>query len=345
MLRLGTLASRVAARSPIVRRAMSTATEAKSSVKDSLGDIMKLGSLLESGLAGGVLGGLVGLGAHGGAVTMPALRSAAGFSSVIANGTSSAATVAIGIAGVLAFATSGGGYFGVVDFLSAVAGGEYTPNDIIAFFRGSGVVGKVDFYAAGVVGLGALMGARLGAPIIARCNPLFLQRMFGVFQMALAPMVPLKGYAERRKAEEDKLTRKASIADWGNTYTKTYQQFARVAELLTAGLAAGSAFTMLGVGGGVVIAPVLCLLTNMDHATVLGTTLAAMLPASLLGCAKHMHGGTMSMGAALPLSFAAAFGAFFGAKLACDASDETLQIGFGVLVFALGSRRLLNPTM
>jgi len=287
----------------------------------------------------------VGLGAHGGAVTMPALTSVAKYSATMAAGTASAATAAIGISGMIAFASSGGGYFGAVDFMANAVEGQYSVQDVVAFFRGSGVVGKVDFYAAGVVGAGALVGARFGKIITSRFNPLILQRMFGLFQMVLAPMVPLKGYAERRKAQEAELARKSSVAQWGSTYTKTYEQFARVVELMTCGFAAGSAFTMLGVGGGVVIAPMLALLTNMDHATVLGTTLTAMLPASFLSAGAHMRGGTMAYGAALPLAFAAAFGAFFGAKLACDSSEETLQIGFGVLVFALGARRLMNPSM
>merc|ERR1719313_2133070 len=199
---------------------MSTAVETKTKAADTLGEVMKLGSLLESGLAGGVLGGLVGLGAHGGAVTMPALTSVAKYSASMAAGTASAATVAIGVSGMIAFASSGGGYFGAVDFMANIADGKYVVQDVIDFFRGSGVVGKVDFYAAGVVGAGALFGARFGKVITSRFNPLLLQRLFGLFQMALAPMVPLKGYAERRKAEEAELNRKKSVAQWGSTYTK-----------------------------------------------------------------------------------------------------------------------------
>jgi uncharacterized membrane protein YfcA len=321
---------------------------------NTIGEVMKLGLLLESGLAGGVFGSLVGLGAHGGTVAAPALKTVAKYTATQAAGTVSMAVAAIGVSGTLAYTFADGGYFGcanaardftfgLVEGQIDLANGVVGNVDVAGFFRGSGVVGKVDYFAAGVVGLGALIGARFGGKITSRFNPVFLQRTFGLFQMIMAPLVPLKGMADRQKADEKALVKKKSVAEWGGTYTQTEKYFKRVAELLTCGFAAGSAFTMLGVGGGIVIAPMLCLMTEMDHAMVLGTTLTAMLPASLLQAGYHMRAGNVVMSGALPLSFAAAAGAFFGGKLAVDANEENLQIGFGVLVFALGCRRLLNP--
>merc|ERR1711871_376778 len=122
--------------------------------------------------------------------------------------------------------------------------------------------------------------------------------------------VPIKGFYSRSMAQEEKLKRKKSVAEWGGTYTNTYKKFARLVQLASCGLAAGTAFTMLGVGGGVVLAPALCLMTDMDHATVLGTTLTAMIPASFVAMLGHLKTGTMAMSGAVPLGLAAAFGSF-----------------------------------
>ena len=56
------------------------------------------GSLLGSGILGGALGGLVGLGAHGGAITFPALIMV-NYSQAVAAGTSGVVVAAIGISG------------------------------------------------------------------------------------------------------------------------------------------------------------------------------------------------------------------------------------------------------
>lgn len=313
---------------------------------------MKLGSLLEAGLAGGMFGGLVGLGSHGGMVTLPALKTAANFSATLASGTAHAAVLAIGLAGSFAFASSDKGYFGFIEFCkdvfsektdikSGIIGGV----DAIAFLHGPGVIGKVDFYAAGIVGTGTLLGLVASRGYVSRFSPTTLQRFYGLFQVVLAPLVPVKGYFARQKQQEKDLQKKKSVASWGDTYKKSEEKFMRAIELIACGAVAGGAFAMLGgVGGGVVVTPMLCLITdNMDHATVLGTTLTAMLPVGFITMVSSYRSGNMCVAAALPLSLAAAFGSFFGAKLACDSSDETLQVGFGAMVFALGMRRMMNP--
>ena len=52
-----------------------------------------------------------------------------------------------------------------------------------------------------------------------------------------------------------------------------------LATLGLVGLASGVASGMFGIGGGAIVTPALCLLTDMAHATVLGTTLTAMVAA------------------------------------------------------------------
>lgn len=295
-----------------VRRAQSSvAAEAPAEAAKALG---KPSSLLDIGLAGGMLGGLVGLGAHGGAIMQPAMMRA-GYSAALAAGTASVAVVAIGISSTVAFGSSG----------------------------------KIDWLSAGTISFWALVGARYGRVLTGRIDPsgIYLQRAFGLFQIALAPMVPAKAWYAKEEAKKAALARKSSHGgtttfEWGNTYNKAYQQFAKIIELAVVGTAAGAAFGMLGVGGGIVITPALCLITDLPHSTVLGTTLAAMLPPSVIQMYGHLSTGNVAKGI-FPLLIATSAGAYFGGKLACEADEETLQFGFAVLVFALGGRRLLNP--
>ena len=69
--------------------------------------VRAFGSLLGTGLASGALGGLVGLGAHGSPIMVPALKSMAKHSTATATGTAAVAVVSTGLAGCLGFATAG----------------------------------------------------------------------------------------------------------------------------------------------------------------------------------------------------------------------------------------------
>ena len=85
---------------------------------------------------------------------------------------------------------------------------------------------------------------------------------------------------------------------------------------------------MFGIGGGVVLTPALCLLTNMPHACVLGTTLASMVPPSLVSAATHSQVGNVVSAAVVPLVAGSALGAFASAQLALQLPEEPLGLGF-----------------
>jgi len=288
--------------------------------------VRAFGSLLGTGLASGALGGLVGLGAHGSPIMVPALKSMAKHSTATATGTAAVAVVSTGLAGCLGFATAG------------------------SFEPSKGMFGKIEVFTAVMTGVGAAIGSRIGTPLASKLNPQLLQRSFGVVQLVLAPLVLYKPIYDKRVKEEaeqrKKLLRKSTtVISWGKTYTDAYTTVGRFAEAAgrspPIGLAAGTIFGVLGVGGGVVIAPCLCLLTNLDHATVLGTTLAAMLPASAITALSHWRAGSVCMYSAVPLVLATAAGGYYGSKLAVDLPEEQTKTLFAATIFGLGVRRLM----
>ena len=130
------------------------------------------GSLLGSGILGGALGGLVGLGAHGGAITFPALIMV-NYSQAVAAGTSGVVVAAIGISG-----TFGALFLG--ECIRRIDPSDSAPPHLAAF----GSSGKVDIFAAAVIGIGATIGAHFGPRLTSRLSPILLQRLFGVFQVA-----------------------------------------------------------------------------------------------------------------------------------------------------------------
>jgi len=310
---------------------MSIAKPAETSV---LEKVTAFGSLIGSGTAGGLLGGLVGLGAHGSSIMVPVMKSMANYSHAVATGTASVAVVSTGIAGCIGFASAG-----LVDPAK------------LAF-------GKVDVVTAGFVGVGAAIGARYGSLITGKVSPILLRKSFGVVQIVLAPLVLAKPMydsyvkAEKEKAEAEaakvkKMARRGSVVEWGGTYTNAYKQTERFFDLLRTsppiGLAAGAIFGTLGVGGGAIIAPCLGLLTDLDHATVLGTTLAAMLPASVMSALAHARAGYVCLPGAVPLVIATAVGAYAGSQLAVELPEEVTKPLFAAVIFGLGVRRFRSP--
>mmetsp|Transcript_33176 Transcript_33176/g.76184 ORF Transcript_33176/g.76184 Transcript_33176/m.76184 type:complete len:333 (+) Transcript_33176:96-1094(+) len=249
-----------------------------------------------SGLAGGCLGGLVGLG--GGAIMVPMMTAFAGFTQHAAVGTSSAAVASTGLAGCFSFASSG----------------------------------KVDFMAAGAIASTAMVGARFGARFTSRFNQTQLQRTFAVFQLVVAPLVPIKGYLVRQSKVE---------AHTLSTDDPPQLSAVQMAKLAAIGLCSGVASGMFGIGGGVVITPALCLLTDMQHATVLGTTLTSMAPPGVVSAVTHHRMGNVTVSAVLPLCVGSACGALLGGQLAVHSpSEEPLQLIFALVIAAMGGQKL-----
>ena len=230
---------------------------------------------------------------------VPLMTGFAGFTQHAAVGTSSAAVASTGLSGCLSFASSG----------------------------------KVDFVAAAAIASTAMVGARFGAGLTARFNQAQLQRTFALFQITVAPMVPLKGYLVRRSKTGGAT---AQVAEEGPNARAT-----QLAKLAAIGVGAGVASGMFGIGGGVVITPSLCLLTDMEYAEVLGTTLASMIPPGIVSALTHHRMGNVNVGAVLPLCFGSAVGAYTGGQLAVHApSEEPLQIIFALVIAAMGGQKL-----
>lgn len=111
-------------------------------------------------------------------------------------------------------------------------------------------------------------------------------------------------------------------------------------QLAVVGSAAGFASGMFGIGGGVVLTPALCLLTDMPHACVLGTTLASMVPPSLVSAGTHAQIGNVLGAVVAPLVAGSAIGAFCGGQLAVRLPEEPLQWGFAIFCLWSGGSKL-----
>lgn len=112
--------------------------------------------------------------------------------------------------------------------------------------------------------------------------------------------------------------------------------------LICIGLLAGFLSGILGIGGGVVMVPLLLLIGFSQHQAQ-GTSLAAMLPpVTLLAVLQYSKGGYVDWKLALVISVTFIVGGFFGSKLAIAIDEKLLKRIFGVLMLFIAVKMIVG---
>jgi uncharacterized protein len=105
------------------------------------------------------------------------------------------------------------------------------------------------------------------------------------------------------------------------------------------GLAAGVLSGLFGIGGGVIIVPLLVLLLGFTAQQAAGTSLAALLlPVGLFGAIQYLQAGQVNIANAALLAVGLLIGVYLGARLGLSLSSEVVERAFGVLLLAVGIR-------
>jgi len=106
---------------------------------------------------------------------------------------------------------------------------------------------------------------------------------------------------------------------------------------LLLGLLAGTISGLIGIGGGVIIVPILVLIFGFSEHLAQGTTLALMIPPiGILAAYEYYEKGFINWPVALLVAAGFIVGGFFGSKIAIDLSDGVLQKIFGIALIAVG---------
>ena len=92
----------------------------------------------------------------------------------------------------------------------------------------------------------------------------------------------------------------------------------------------------MGMGGGIVLIPVLTLLLGTEQHMAQGLNLTAFLPMALFALINHIKNQRVDYKAALFMAIPGAIGAVAGAMLAGIAEDGLLKIIFAVVLIVLG---------
>lgn len=102
--------------------------------------------------------------------------------------------------------------------------------------------------------------------------------------------------------------------------------------VLLTGLLAGFVGALTGLGGGLVVTPILTLLLGVDIKYAIGASLVATIATSSGAAAAYVRDGLSNIRVGMLLEIATVFGALFGAYLGSIISTSILSVVFGLVM-------------
>ena len=106
--------------------------------------------------------------------------------------------------------------------------------------------------------------------------------------------------------------------------------------LVLIGLVAGFFSALFGVGGGIVMVPLLILVARFSERPAMATSLASIGVIALVGTISYTFHGDVHLGYGLLLGLPAAVGAVAGSSLQQRLTTPVLTLGFAGLLTAIG---------
>jgi uncharacterized protein len=107
------------------------------------------------------------------------------------------------------------------------------------------------------------------------------------------------------------------------------------------GIAAGFFSALFGVGGGIVVVPLLVALAGYAAKTAMATSLGAILFTAVAAAASHAQAGNVDWSDAALLGLPAIAGALAGAEVHRRVETRRLVLGFAAIVAAAAVRLAL----
>jgi len=193
------------------------------------------------------------------------------------------------------------------------------------------------FYKSGLaLAFATAPGAILGAYLTSIIPSTLLGLIFGIFLILLAARINLENSFKKRKAltinssnegikEKDLLTNKT-----------------RLTIGLSLGFFGGITSGLLGIGGGVIIVPVMTLVLSMSIHSAVATSMLTMIATSAAGVGQHSALGNINWEFALLLAIGSVLGAQAGTYASKRMSGKNLRRVFGLILIIVSIQMILK---
>ena len=174
-----------------------------------------------------------------------------------------------------------------------------------------GLQGEVDAVAGLIVAVGGVGGSLIGTRLLRRLSLGWLRWLF----IGLLVLVAVRLFFE------------VPVRGTGLEFSPGI-----VAALVGLGVVMGVASGLFGIGGGVIVVPVLIAVFGMGDLLAKGTSLLAMIPTSIAGSAANLRAGLVSLSDGLISGIAAVAASFGGVALAFLLPPRIAVILFAVFI-------------
>lgn len=178
---------------------------------------------------------------------------------------------------------------------------------------------KVDWAVGGLLAIGAVAGAVVGTHILHRLPHDLLAIAFAVLLAATAIRL-LFDHSEGTGRGD--LTALAAVI------------------LVLVGLLTGVLAGLLGVGGGIFVVPVMVVGFGIPAAVAKGTSLAMIVPTSIMGTWRNRKKRNADLRVATLLGLAGVVSAFFASKLSVGMSEALSNVLFAMLLLFVAARMM-----
>lgn len=184
--------------------------------------------------------------------------------------------------------------------------------------------GKVDWPIVAALAIGSIVGAIAGTQLLQIINKRALVIIFVTTILLTAVRLVLTGETTSR----------------GDLTVSMF------AALVGIGLLAGTLAGLLGIGGGVVMVPAMVVLFSIDPVTAKGTSVAVIVPTSIVGTLRNRKKANADIPIAAAVGAAGVVFAVIGSLISKSLSDTVANTMFAVLlviVALLQIRTLFQP--
>ena len=188
----------------------------------------------------------------------------------------------------------------------------------IAGAVGYATAGEVDAAYAALVAVGALAGAVIGTRWLESISAPVLQLLFAALMLVTAVRLVTGGEGDG-----------AGRADLGPTV---------VVGLIALGLAAGILAGLFGVGGGIVIVPVLTIVLGLPLVLAKGTSLAVIIPTAMAGTLRNRRAGLTALRPGIVVGLAGVASAVAASQLSLGLDPDLSAALFAVLLVVVAVR-------
>ena len=188
-----------------------------------------------------------------------------------------------------------------------------------------GLRGQVVWLAAAAVLSGGLIGSATGSHLVQRTADRWLQIAFGILLIS-AGIRLLWPTADAINSAADLATLRPGI----------------IAVYVAAGFGMGLLSAMFGIGGGILLVPILVAFLGYTPQLAAGTSLAVMFPMALFGAYRQTKPGLANWRQGSIFGMGSIVGATIGATLAMAASSTLVRCCCAAFLIPVGMQYLLS---